>query len=398
MWLNEILKQHEEFESPLNFVWWSALAAISAVVKDNIWVDRHLFKQYPNIYVLLFADSGLKKGPPINMAKRYVQAVGNTKVISGRSSIQGILKHLGEHQTTQNGGMLKSTGFICSSELSASLVEDKAALDILTDLFDRIYNDGKYTSLLKMESFALENPTVTLLGGINPAHAESLFTKKDIQGGYIGRSFIVNESKMNAVNSLIDPPAVMPNDEENIKYLKELSQLKGPFQHLSGTPVGKFYKEWYHEIVASIQKQETKDITGTLNRISESVIKVAMLISIATKPELVITKEALEEAINRCELLIGGVRRTTLGADSKHQWAQEKALVLKELVNRDNHTISKAQLNMKYGMRANVKEWDEIISSLQVAGWITIESIGNQILYVMSEANARKWIEHFKGK
>ena len=73
-WLTELVNQHKEYESPLSFWRWAGLAAISAVVKDNIWIDRAgLFKQYPNIYVILYADSGPKKGAPIVMARTLVR-------------------------------------------------------------------------------------------------------------------------------------------------------------------------------------------------------------------------------------------------------------------------------------------------------------------------------------
>src|SRR5690348_8103276 len=119
-WLDEIVAQHAELESPQSFWRWSALAALSAVVKDRIWMDRQIYKLYPNIYVMLHAESGMKKGPPISMAKQLVSPLKVTKIISGRSSIQGILKELGTAHT-QPGGKVQtaSVAFICSSELSS---------------------------------------------------------------------------------------------------------------------------------------------------------------------------------------------------------------------------------------------------------------------------------------
>jgi len=397
-WLDDILKQHENYESPMNFWYWSALTAISAVVKDNVWIDRYLYKLYPNVYTILYADSGLKKGPPISMAKQLVRAVGNTKIISGRSSIQGIIKELGMTET-KPGGIVntKAHGFICASELSASLVEDKAALDILTDLYDRIYNEGHYNSLLKMESFSLKDPTISLLGGINEAHADVMFTNKDIKGGYIGRSFIIHESQRNAINSLIDKPDFIIDYKEASEYLKELAKLRGPFAELTGTPAGSYFKNWYHEFINRIEEQKVKDPTGTLNRFSESVMKVAMLLSLARSPELVIKLEDMEQAVDKCEQLIGNVRKTTMGS-GKSQWAQEKALIIDELMKRDNHMMTRTQLNKKYWMRASSTEWDDVMLSLEAAGIIRIETQGNQVVYVMPDEMVDEWYQHLKGR
>jgi hypothetical protein len=396
MWLTELVKQHEELESPRSFWYWSALAAISAVVKDQVWLNRQIYKLYPNIYVMLHADSGLKKGPPINMAKQLVRVVNNTRIITGRSSIQGILKDLGTAYTSPGGRVqTKSVAFICSSEFSSSIVEDKVATTILTDLYDRQYNEGDWKSLLKMETFSLKDPTITMLTATNEAHSDDFFLKKDIQGGYFARTFIIYENKRQQINSLMYPLEHPPDYKASGEYLKEVAKLNGEFQIEDSAR--RYYDDWYNDFIHAIDSQQIKDPTGTLNRFGDSVLKVSMLLSLAESPELVIKTTAMEEAIKHCEMLIGNVRKTTLGR-GKSQWAQEKAIVIEELLERDNHTISRQQLNKKYWMRANSSEWDEIMLSLEAGGVIKIEASGNQILYKMPDIRVEEWTKHLKGQ
>jgi hypothetical protein len=111
-WVNEVMDSTKELESPRSFFYWSALTTISAILKDNVWIDRGgAFKLYPNIYVMLLAGSALRKGLPVALSKNIVQLVNNTKLIVGRSSIQGILKELSEAKTD------KTTGRSCSIQL-----------------------------------------------------------------------------------------------------------------------------------------------------------------------------------------------------------------------------------------------------------------------------------------
>jgi len=229
-WLDELVAQHAEFEAPLSFWRWAGLVSIAAVLRDTVWLDKFQYKLYPNIYVMLHADSGLKKGPPVNLAKRLVNAVNNTRVITGRSSIQGILKELGTGETRPGGIVInKAVAFICSSELTASLVNDPQAMGILTDLYDRIYNEGNYRSLLKMESFNIKDPTICMLTATNEAHSEEFFVKKDIQGGFFARTAIIYERKRNKINSLMFKPVNPPNYEKSIAYLREIAKLSGEF-------------------------------------------------------------------------------------------------------------------------------------------------------------------------
>ncbi len=395
-WLEEVKDQHSELEAPMSFWRWSALTAISAVVRDKVYFDKFLYKLYPNIYVMLHADSGLKKGPPISMAKKLVSMVNGTKVISGRSSIQGILKDMGTAKSAPGGKIIhNSSVFICSSELTSSIVSDPVAMDILTDLFDRQYNDGKWASLLKMESFSLNNPTVTMLAGSNEAHTDEFFTKKDVQGGYFARTFIVSESKRNKINSLMFPMTNVPDYNKLGDYLQVVNQLSGPFEMSADSR--KYFDNWYREFCEMKDTTGIKDPTGTLNRFDDAVLKTAMLVALGTKPELYITQENLEQAIVDCEKLIGNVRKTTMGK-GKSVWATEKALVINELITRDGHMISRTQLNKKYYLNANSNEWDEVMKSLEAAGIVNMEQHGNNIMYVMPDKIVSEFKEHLAGR
>lgn len=406
--ISDLMDSTEELEPPRSFWYWSALTAISAVVKDKVWLPRggDYYNLYPNIYVMFHADSGLKKGPPVSLAKGLVQKVGCTRVISGRSSIQGILKELGTAYT-KPGGIVdtKSTAFICSSELSSSIVEDKAAATILTDLFDRHYNEGEWKSLLKMESFELKDPTITMLTATNESHNEEFFGRRDVQGGFFARTFIIHETEENGINSLIYPIKNPINKDKMVLYLKDLTKLNGPFLPLGSvdrvaTPAGKLYNDWYIDFKDTIRTQKIKDETGTINRFGDAVLKVAMLIALSKdNTRLEITIDSMQEAINQCEKLIGNIRRVTHGQKGKSQYTQQKALVIHELLGRNPHVITRQQLLQKYWMHFDTTTFDEIIyPSLNTAGIINMENNAGIIMYVMPDDQVESLTKFFEGK
>jgi hypothetical protein len=410
-WLEDLINQHKDMESPHSFWMWSGLVSISAVVKDNVWISRGgKYNLYPNIYCILHADSGLKKGPPISLANDLVGKVSNTRLIHGRASIQAILKKLESRSHSAPGGKIittKSSGFICASELSSALVEDNASLNILTDLYDRNYNKEKWESILKMEEFNLEKPTVTLFGGINAAHADDFFKSKDIKGGFFARTFIVYENKRSSINSLARRGIPVDTDRL-VRYLKELANLSGPFKEFADennelTEVGQYYDDWYHRFERERDVAQVKDETGTLNRFGDSVVKIAMLISLSKRPELEIDMESMQEAIAIGEKLIGNVRRTTYGKVGSKSAKDEgntarKAVAMEELIGRDDHKITRTQLLKKFWMQGNSDEWDVCIGTLEQAGFVSVYNIGNQTIIHMTD-QAVKEIESFlKGK
>lgn len=420
-WLDDLVSQHSELESPLSFWKWSALAAISAVVKDNVWLDRQIYKLYPNVYVMLHAESGLKKGPPISMAKQLVSKVNNTRVISGRSSIQGILKEMGQGYTEKGTGKViaTSTAFICSNELTSSIVGDKVAADILTDLYDRSYNIGQWRSLLKMESFELKNPTITMLVATNEAHSSEFFGNKDVQGGYFARTFVIYETKRNKPNSLLVPLLNPPNYDTSAEYLRKLAGLKGGFIPLASlvqtdahsikgriddreiyfTEAGRTYELWYQDFIHTIDSQESKDETGTLNRFGDSVLKVAMLLSLSESPDLHISDSAMTEAIRLSERLVGNIRRTTMGRRGLSPAAVLKGKIINELLNREGHKISQNMLMKKMWMDyADVNEFVEIMNSFDHAGIIKGTMVNNTLIYEMPAEHAAELKRFLEGK
>lgn len=396
-WLDLVLKQHEELESPLSFWRWSALAAISAVVKDQVYLDQQLYKLYPNIYVMLHARSGLKKGPPVNFAKKLVGMVNNTRIITGRASIQAILQELGTGYTKPDGSVInKAVAFICSSELTSSIVEDKVATDILMDLYDRSYNEGDWKSLLKSGNAKLIDPTITMLTATNESHSDEFFGKKDIQGGYYARTFIIYENKRNKINSLIKPLINPPDLNKLVIYLKELAKLKGPFKKLDETPAGEYYHDWYGKL--AIRQDEMDDETGTLNRFGDSVLKVAMLLSLAKAPNLEICLDSMQEAIDQCEKLLGNTRRISMGRGGKSQYATQKVMILKKFLERENHQISRAQLLKDMGYHLNYNELDEIMEGFDQSGTVSKEVHGSSIVYIMTDKYVNELSEFFKGR
>lgn len=421
-WLTQLVNEHKDFEPPLNFWRWAGLAAISATVKDNVWLDRYIYKLYPNVYVMLHADSGLKKGPPINLAKKLVSgAIGNKTIITGRASIQGILKKMGTAHSTPNGKVdNKSVVFICSSELTSSIVDDPVATTILTDLYDRNYNEGNWESLLKMENFKLIDPTVSMLTATNESMSDDFFRKSAIQGGYFARTFIIFETKRNKKNSLAYPPECIPNIDSYFPYLKELAQLRGPFAPLAMqiqsdyykneleiegrkiffSDAGLIYHKWYDDFIELIDSQEAKDETGTLNRFGDSVLKVAVLLSLAEKPEMKLSATAMTDAIAICEQLLGNVRKTTSGKINTNTTGHLKSLIIKELYYREPHTISHEMLMRRmYLHYDSADHFRGIMEAFHNAGMILTEAgpMG-KVMYTMPEAQVVELKKFLDGK
>jgi len=243
-----------------------------------------------------------------------------------------------------------------------------------------------------------------MLTATNEAMSEDFFTKSAIQGGFFARTFVIYEKERQSINSLIYPLTNPPNYAISSEYLKEVAKLNGPFAPLSSleksdcfkyrkikgdreiyfNTAGIIYDDWYDNFCEMMKHQEVKDETGTLNRFGDSVLKIAMLLALAAKPELVLTEECMTNAISESEKLLGNIRKTTLGKHGISNSSMLKTMIIMELLNRDNHQVTRIVLMKKLWMHyENPNEFDEMMLSFDNAGMIKTNSIGNQIIYTM---------------
>lgn len=380
----------KDAESPRSYFYWSALCAVSAVVKRNVWIQRPTWKTYPNIFVFLVGESGLRKGVPISLAKDMVAAVNNTRIISGRSSLPGIISYLGTAYTidAQNGEppkvIDKAYGYISSSEFSSSIVRDPDSLTILTDLFDSCYHDV-WEDTLRGGKVRLVEPSITLLAGINPPHFEDYITPTAMSGGFVGRLLLVFESEKACVN-----PAIRKVKEENrfdtkplIKQLKAISKVEGEMQFENEAAI-KFYEDWYYEFEENRKQKKYKDKTGSINRVGENVLKVAILISLSRSPDLIITMGDLQESLKACTSSLSNVNKTTT-AQGKTSYAPQTKLVLSELINAKDHEIGRSKILQRNYGDIDAADLDRVIESLSQADAITMVRKGGDIFYKLTK-------------
>lgn len=397
--LSLISSSTNEYESPTRFYYWSALAAVSAIMKDHTWFDMGKnYKLYPNIYVLLYGPSGVRKGPPISLAEKIVNLVGNTRVINGRASIEAIIKELGTIQTREGKPPLKdSCGFVAASELSSSLISNPSAMDIMTHLYDRIYNEGEWKYRLKVgESQRLNNPTITWLAGTNEALFRDFVPEKNIHGGLIGRMFMVSENRPSKLNSLMFDPSIVPNLGEMANILKDRTNLTGPFKMSDDLrhEVNKFYIDFMTNKAPQLQ-----DETGFVSRILDFVIKVAMLISTGRRGDLELIESDIEESMEVVLPLIIPTKRVSQSLKKTDpSEITKRALIVGYIVNRPDYSCGRKEMLKNLGMQINHEDLDKVIGYLMQFDAVVSQHHGGETIYKLNMSNEKvaKWAQNYR--
>lgn len=370
-WIADVLSETEHVETPRSWLWWSLCCAVSAAMGNGYLLvtlkGAVVFK--PNIYVILLGESGLGKEFPVNLAKELVDKADITRVIAGRSSVQAIVKELATSRTRPGKPPIAdSRGFIVNGELSTAIIQDPDSLTILTDLYD---NKSSWTNLLKGDGAEkLKNPYITTLFGSSPAHFYDSIPQVNIEGGFIGRNFIVFEEKRYKDTDLLDDTEPSLEGFPYAKYSTHLEVIsKGGGRIIPDTDSREFFNKWRRDWRAN----QKPDKTGFVNRVPAHVLKVAMCLCVSDyDTDLVIRQQHTEQAIEIVTNLVYANKRTTEGRGIDPLAAHTK-MVLDFLLLEPSHELRRKQLLTKgYGSYDTVV-LDKICDQLIEIGWLKRE-------------------------
>lgn len=382
-WLEDLIEDNLNVETPISYVYWSLLCCISAVAANGYTLRtlKGNLLYYPNLYVILMGESGLGKGFPINLSKKLVQETKVTRVIAGRSSIQAIIKELATTRS-ENGRpvMTDSRGFIVNGELSTAVIQDPDALTILTDLYDGAYNK-EWINLLKGDGAErLKFPYITCLFGSSPAHFYDSIPQPNIEGGYIGRNLIIYEEQRAKNLDLLD------SEEESIdedrfsnyiipKYVPHLVKIATNRARLVPSESARAVFNSWRRDWRNTQSQYN-DRTGFVNRVPDHVLKVAMCLCLARYDNNgIIIDTDIDDAIKGVTGLIYASEKAAAGGGLDPLAAQTKRVVDTLMAVTDNQLMRKDLLIRGFG-DFDPMTLDKIIDTLMEMGWCKRQRIG----------------------
>lgn len=369
--ISKYLEHTHVYESPTSFWKWSAYCTIASILRDSCYRKQGDISTYPNIYVLLLADSAVhRKGNPVKFCEGLVGKTQNTKVISGRSSIQGILDELARGETNPKTGKLIRGGsaLFSAPELSAGIVNDPEAIKILTDIYD--FKD-EYTSRLRGSGiFRIKNICFSMMAASNEDLLRDVYDTKAIFGGLLGRTFLVKPDEFRPGNSLFDIADSSKSMEALSHQLTEISKLAGEFVFTADAK--KSYEDWYIPFRDSYR--EKKDKSGIAGRIHTGALKLSMILCVNYTRSLVIEKNHMEEAITECLTLMPNYNSFVM-AGGKALDSEIGSIFLNELFESERQTLSKRDFLRKNWSVVTLEQFDGLVQKLIQAGMIQ-ESMG----------------------
>ena len=382
------MKEVDFVETPRTWIYWSLLASISAVVSPNLYYKKKAYDLKPNIFVLMIGRSGLGKGFGAKIASKLVEGVGNTRIISGTGTIEGMIKDLSIVKAKPDGTIpfKDARGFLVSGEFAASFYDSSRALTALTDLYDCHYHKQWNNTLKNSPVEILRDPCLTLLSGANQDMFDLAVDKTHRGGGFIGRTFLISSDKRAKANSMIrfqdDEPEI--DYAKHICYLKDLAKLSGRMV-MSDTAMDT-YDEWFYPY----RNAEVDDRTGTNDRLNDHVIKVAMCLALSHNKDLIIEEDDISEAIELCSGL-SNTARNVAGMQTQSSIAEHCKVFLRIMLESTGYELTRKQTLQKGFGSFDAVELDKVVETMTQTGYVFQSQGGKDIKYKLTQ----KCIEYF---
>ncbi len=377
--MSDFLEHTKIYESPTSFWKWAAYASIAAVLRDNIFRKQGDITTYPNIYVLFLAQSGARKGAPISLAQNLIQKVNNTKIISGRTSIQAIIDELAHTETNSKTGKLVKGGsaILIAGELAAGIVGDSAAVGILTDIYD-LKTDFKH-HLRSTGRFKIDRIVFNMLAASNADLLKEVYTQSAVSGGLLARTFVITPNEFRPPNSLLETIDNAASLESLYEKLKKVAELVGEIQ--IEDKAKKIYNQWYEPFYKSLKGKGDK--SGILSRLHMGVFKLSIILS-ANDLQSTVTSEHMEMAVEECMKLIPNYNSFMM-VSGKSTVSEAGALFFEEIQKTENYCISRKVFLQKHWTAVDSEMFDKLVLTLETGGLIQSIMNGADMFYKLTE-------------
>lgn len=331
-------------EAPESLIIWSGLFAIASVVKRHVYFPMSLMGSYnifPNLYIVYVGPPGVvRKSTTAAYSEKLLKRIEHIHIASTAVSASKLVEIMSE--------TIDGTISIISSEFANFVAVSKEEMyDLLTDVYDGKISYELATRMHGVE--VVENPCVNMLGATTPGWVSSAMPEYVISGGFTSRTIFLYEDKVRQRRLYyeLDWGKYERMEKKLVHDLAWVRDLKGEFRHNSPA-TRKWIEEWYRS-TADVEVADER-IEGFASRRHVHAHKVAMLLSLSERDDLVVTQGHFEAAIKLLEAVekklpkvFKSVGRNPFAADidAIHEYIKDRGPVDKtRLMSRFYHNVS----------------------------------------------------------
>lgn len=307
-------------DAPESYVFWSGVYALASAIRRQVWIPKKYFGLWdcaPYVYLMFVGPPGVRKTTTIQSGAEVL--LTQTEGITAGPSIftkEAIIERM---QKVADNSMYLVIGEF--SDIFQKAGKDRNGIyEFFTSMFD---GKQQYDSATKSSgNFLLNKPCLNFFSATTPGWITDNMPEGVISGGFASRCIFVYEEKPR-INKMFFDDVVGPFDEMEEALVMDLrhisTQIAGEF---SFTPEARDFAAHWSEQEPNPTLAKNDKLGGYLNRKKTHVAKLAQIHSLATKDELIITKQDWEFGIHSIETTESGLSQI-FGGIGKNRFTTE---------------------------------------------------------------------------
>lgn len=289
--LTQYLRYVGDTEAPIFYHRWSAISAIGAYLGRQYSFTLGHSPLYTNMYVMLIGEPGSRKSTAIKIAKKIITAAGYNTISADKSSKEKFMLDLAGEGDDSEG---KTVDEILDTNLWGKDNEDDAPaemyiacdefndfiglgnmefISLLGNMWD--YN-GVFKNRIKTgKSVAINNPTISILGGNTSTSFANAFPPDTLGQGFFSRLLLIHGESTNKRITFPEMPSIAATSH----IVRELQRIKLTARGEAKLTAGARYT--LDKIYKSTKQMDDTRFVSYSNRRFTHLLKLCLIISAA---------------------------------------------------------------------------------------------------------------------
>lgn len=362
-------------ESPTQFHTWSAISIMASALSRSCWMHRGYYTLFPNFYIVLVAESALcRKSTATRLGMQLLRYTGKD-IINEKLTVAYLYKHLG---AASKGSGTDAAVVIYAPELSVFLGQDahsSGLIAAITSLYDcpEIVEYRTKSSGVDV----IHNPVVNILGATTLDWMSTNLPGESVEGGFTSRVIFVVEDAPRHRTAW--PNVTSTEMDLKTKLIEDLLQINALSGQFNVTPEAmEIFNQWY------VESKEPEDprLRGFFGRKGDHILKTSMIMSIATRDDLLLDATHVDLAIQAIEQVEKKMPTAFRGvAFSKTAKNVDRIL---HQIEKAGGIMGRAKLLKKNSCYLNSKEFQDVINTLIESEQIVqVSDAKNKLCYAL---------------
>lgn len=323
--ISDYLITTENSEAPPEYHIWCMLSTLSVFAGRRFWFPFGSMVFYPNLYVVLVGDPGMRKSTAMNRAKGMCRAAKVCPIAATQTTKEAMSLEMSStiDGTPRKNAFAGQKFFVVgdekreynqyaifATELTQFIgVNPLGFLDFLTTVWDEPFYE--VTTKNKGCDYVV-GPYITLLACMTPEIVKGYLKMNILTGGFARRTAFVFSSHKNVIPIPTYTKAQMEAEVRCVEFGQRLQERSGPFGWTDA--LREYYEDWYRKNASTIT-DKPPTIRSWYESKHEMLFKVSMLIALAYEEEqLILDLHHFKSAERFCDLIEKNLPRVFEGS------------------------------------------------------------------------------------